>query len=235
MKQLIKNTLFSLICGLLLVAGAPARAGWVTLPGLMAGGHSLSVKVASIKERRFMTTVRQQYDYSCGSAALATLLTYQYHDPLNEEAAFKAMWERGNQEKIQREGFSLLDIKEYLEANGYTANGYVAPLDKLVEVGVPAIVLIKDNGYNHFVVVKGMRGGKVLLGDPSAGSRIVPRADFEKMWMNGILFVITGKKEKAVFNARSDWQVLPGAPLNIAAGSDNLAGIGLWQYGSFNF
>lgn len=231
----MKCTLFSLIGALLLAIAMPACAGSVMMPGLMAGGASLAVKVTSLKERRFLTTVRQQYDYSCGSAALATLLTYQYHDPVSEEAAFKAMWDRGDKEKIRREGFSLLDIKEYLETSGYAANGYVAPLDKLAEVGVPAIVLVKDNGYNHFVVVKGVRNGKVLLGDPSVGSRIVPRAEFEKIWMNGILFVITDKKDKAVFNARNDWQVLPKAQLNIAIGPDSIARIGLLRPGLLNF
>lgn len=231
----MKSIIFILIGALLLAFEAPASAGWVMMPGLMSGGHSFAVKMNSLKERRFLSTVRQQYDYSCGSAALATLLTYQYRDPVSEEAAFKAMWERGDQEKIRREGFSLLDIKEYLEASGYGANGYVAPLDKLVEVGIPAIVLIKDNGYNHFVVIKGMQGSSVLLGDSSVGSRIVPRTEFEKMWMNGILFVITDKKDKAVFNARSDWQTRPKAPLDVATGHDSLARVGLMRSGSFDF
>lgn len=90
----MKSAVISLICALLLVIGTPAGAGWVTMPGLMAGGHSLAIKVDSLKERRFLSTVRQQYDYSCGSAALATLLTYQYRDPVSEETAFKAMWEQ---------------------------------------------------------------------------------------------------------------------------------------------
>jgi uncharacterized protein len=199
----------------------------MVIPGMIAGGYSASVKVTSIKERRFLTTVRQQYDYSCGSAALATLLTYQYQHPVSEEAVFKEMWSRGNQEKIRREGFSLLDIKEYLQANGYDANGYVAPLDRLVKVGVPAIALVNDNGYNHFVVVKGVQKDKVLLGDPSAGTRVMPRPLFEKMRVNGILFVIVGKREEAVFNAENDWKTRPGAPLGTAVSAENLANVAL--------
>jgi len=202
---------------------------------MMVSGYSARAKVSSLKERRFRTTVRQQYDYSCGSAALATLLTFQYQDPVSEEAIFKAMWNVGDQEKIRHEGFSLLDIKEYLEANGYQANGYVAPLDKLVEVGIPAIALIKDNGYNHFVVIKGVQNGKVLLGDPSVGSRIVSRTEFEKMRPNNILFVIVGKRERVVFNTRNEWQFRPQAPLGAAAGPDNMANIGLLHLGPNDF
>jgi hypothetical protein len=218
------------------MAGTPASAGWVVLPGLMAGGdQGLAIRATSLKELRFLTTVRQQYDYSCGSAALATLLTYQYRDPVSEETAFKAMWDRGDKEKIRQEGFSLLDIKEYLEASGYAANGYVAPLEKLVEVGVPAIALINEKGYNHFVVVKGVKDDSVLLGDPSVGSRIMSRADFGKMWVNGILFVITGKKDRAVFNARSEWQILPKSPLQLASHHDSMARIGFLRPGSLGF
>jgi len=54
------------------------------------------------------------------------------------------MWQYGDQEKIQREGFSLLDIKNYLNSRGYSADGYEAPLSKLSEARIPAIALIKD-------------------------------------------------------------------------------------------
>lgn len=232
----MKRMAFSLIGALLLMAGTPACAGWAVLPGLMAGGgQGLAIKATSLKELRFLTTVRQQYDYSCGSAALATLLTYQYRDPVSEEAAFKAMWDRGDKEKIRQEGFSLLDIKEYLEASGYAANGYVAPLDKLVEVGIPAIVLINEKGYSHFVVVKGVQDDSVLLGDPSVGSRIMPRAEFGKMWLNGILFVITAKKDRAVFNARSEWQIRPKSPLQLALHHDSMIRMGILRPGLINF
>jgi len=181
-------------------------AGEVNLYGLPgASSGSYTVRVTSLKEAKFLRTIKQQYDFSCGSAALATLLAYHYGDPVTEAAIFQYMYERGNQAKIQREGFSLLDIKNYLESHGYTADGFETSLDKLAEVGVPAIVLISDNGYHHFVVVKGVQAGKVLVGDPSMGSRIISRPEFEKLWSNGIVFVITSKRDLATFNASVEW------------------------------
>lgn len=206
-----------------LFGAAAAQAGWVTIPGT----GSVTVKVSSLKERQFRTIVRQKYDYSCGSAALATLLTFHYHDPISEENAFQAMWEHGDQEKIRREGFSLLDIKLYLESRGYSADGYEASLDKLAQVGIPAIALIRDNGYNHFVVVKGVRKGQVAVGDPSAGARIIPRDEFEKMQINRILFVINDARDKVVFDSKQDWHIREKAPLGIAAGPSDLANITL--------
>lgn len=223
----MKSALLLFVFVLVLMTNTSAKAGSIDIPAMIAGGYSANIKVTSLKERRFLTTVRQQYDYSCGSATLATLLTFQYQHPVSEETVFKEMWSKGNQEKIRREGFSLLDIKEYLKAHGYTANGYLAPLDKLVEVGIPAIALINDNGYNHFIVIKGVLKDKVVMGDPSAGTRIIPREIFEKMRVNGILFVIIGEHENAVFNAESDWQTRPMAPLGTAISPNILANVAM--------
>lgn len=189
------------------------------------GSYYLNVPVESYKERPFRTTIRQQHDYSCGSAALATLLTYHYDRKVSEREVFDAMYALGDQQKIQREGFSLLDIKRYLEAKGYRANGYKAPLTQLLKVGVPAIVLIQENGYNHFVVVKGVTDSAVLVGDPSLGSRIIPRKRFAQLWTNGILFVIDDAKEEAVFNRSAEWRVREMAPLSAAISRDGLANI----------
>ena len=126
-------------------------------------------------------------------------MAYHYGDAVTEARCFSTCTSEGTRPKIQREGFSLLDIKLYLESHGYTADGFETSLDKLAEVGVPAIVLISDNGYHHFVVVKGVQAGKVLVGDPSMGSRIISRPEFEKLWSNGIVFVITNKRDLADF------------------------------------
>lgn len=210
---------------MLALMSGQAKAGWVTVPGADSG--QMNVKVMSFKERQFRAIVRQQYDYSCGSAALATLLTYQYDDPTSEASIFRAMWDQGDQPKIKREGFSLLDLKRYLETRGYSADGYAATLDKLAGVGIPAIVLIRDNGYNHFVVIKGIAGDKVAVGDPSLGARVIPRARFEKMLSNKIIFVINGLNEQAAFNRPLDWHVREKAPLGLAMGADNMADVTL--------
>src|SRR5215216_3031977 len=143
---------------------------------LTAGvGSRMLLNVWSLRELKIRSVILQQYDYSCGSAAMATLLTYHYDHPINEEVAFRAMFDNGDQDKIQREGFSLLDMKRFLDAQGYLADGFEVSLDDLANAGVPAVVLLVDNGYHHFVVIKGIRNNKVLLGDPAVGMRVVTR------------------------------------------------------------
>ncbi|MGH9962149.1 MAG: C39 family peptidase, partial [Pyrinomonadaceae bacterium] len=153
---------------------------------------------------------------------------------VTEQHIFKAMYERGDQQNIRREGFSMFDMKSYLEANDFEANGYRAPLEKLSKVGVPAITLIQDNGYNHFVVVKGLRNGDVLVGDPSVGTRAIPRDKFDAMWRNRILFVVTNR-EKALFNIALDWRAQKKAPLDLGISRDSLVNGTLLRRGPNDF
>ena len=209
---------------LLLMVTQPARAGTMMVTG--SSGGSFSVKVTSIKEARFSSTIKQQYDFSCGSAALATLLTYHYQTPVSEQEVFKAMYDIGDQQKIRTHGFSLLDMKKYLDAHGFNAGGYHASLDKLAAVGVPAIALINIKSYKHFVVIKGVTKKDVLLGDPASGTKTVPRAEFERSW-NGLLFLVRNKKEiaKNHFNMDRDWHVREKVPLGVAMSNANLANV----------
>ena len=210
-----------------------ARAGSVDLPVQVGGGYS--VQVASLKESRFHATVRQQYDFSCGSAALSTLLKHHYDYAVTEDAVFQDMFARGDQAKIRQEGFSLLDLKMYLEVRGFTADGFEASLDALQTAGIPAIVLVKENGYSHFVVVKGVRPDRVLVGDPSGGTRVLPRRQFEALRVNQILFVITNKSDVARFNVASEWNAAPGAPIIDGINRDGVAASLLMKRGPSDF
>lgn len=216
-----------------LVAAGAARAGTLVLP--VEAGGAFSVPARSLQEARFSATVRQQYDFSCGSAALSTLLTHHYGVPVSEQTVFEEMYRQGDQARIRQQGFSLLDMKRYLEQHGFTADGFQASLDALREAAIPAIVLVNENGYNHFVVVKGLQGGRVLVGDPSGGTRALPQATFEAVWVNHILFVINNRMEQARFNLASDWRVAPSAMLGEGVPRNGLAGVVLPRLGPSDF
>lgn len=200
-----------------------AFAGTVWLPGLA----DVHVPAASIQELKFDEVVRQQYDFSCGSAALATLLTYHYDAPTDEMTAFNFMYERGDKARIAQAGFSLLDMKRYLEAYGYQADGYQANLETLEKAGIAAIALINYRGYRHFVVVKGVRNGRVLLADPALGTRLVTEEEFVSSWENGVLFIIRNKPEigRQNFNTDAQWNALAYAPLGAALAPSDLAAL----------
>lgn len=206
------------LCTLLaLGADWEARAGSIPLGGPPAGGGTAALKVESFQERKFSTTIAQQHDFSCGSAAVATLLTHTYGVPTPEKDVFDSMFSQGDKAIIGAEGFSLLDMKQYLARRGLQAEGFRAPLAKLVEVGVPAIVLINVRGYNHFVVLEGVQDGRVLLSDPAVGTRTMPVSEFMPRW-NGIFFLIRGDVARAQrrFNDAKTWATMPGGPSILA-------------------
>jgi uncharacterized protein len=210
-----------------------AEAASVELPYQIGGAYSVPVK--SIREARFAGTIRQQYDFSCGSAALSTLLTHHYGLHVAEDAVFTEMYQLGDQAKIRVEGFSLLDMKRYLATHGFDADGFQEPLDKLAAAKIPAIVLINEGGYNHFVVVKGVRDGRVLIGDPAGGTRAVPESAFRSAWVNEVLFVISNRQEVARFNVDVDWRAAPLAPIGASVAREGLGGIVIPRLGPADF
>lgn len=206
----------------LFASGYTASAGSV---GLSSGfGGAFSINVVSLKEARFKSVIKQQYDFSCGSAALATLLKFHYDYPVTEEKIFTAMYEAGDKEKIKKLGFSLLDMKKHVENIGLKADGYRLNLDKLQKVGVPAITLINTRGYKHFVVLKGVTDDEVVVGDPAMGVRVMSRDSFEKIW-NKIAFVVRNKASlgRKHFNLEDDWGVRVKAPFGTALSRQTLS------------
>jgi len=178
------------------------------------GAGIYQAPVTSLRDMPFRTVVRQQYDFSCGSAALATLLHFHYGLPINEGAVFQAMYAAGDQPKIQRVGFSMLDMKNFLKTRGFEANGYRRTAPDLRDMQQPAIALIRVGSYRHFVVVKGVRADKVLVGDPAQGMKVFPIKDFERAW-NGILFIVDSAPGRSgAFNKREEWTSLQHGPFD---------------------
>jgi len=225
------SRLCAVVLAFFALGGTASEASSIILPG----GGEYRLRVTSIKEARFAATLHQQFDFSCGSAAIATLLTYHYDYPVTEQLVFEEMYARGDQEKIRHEGFSLLDMKSFLESHGFQADGFQQPLDSLLEARLPAIVLISENGYYHFVVIKGMRNGRLLLGDPSTGTRAMSRRTFESIWVNKLLFVIHNRQDSALFNSVEDWRVAPQAPLGLGVNRDGLQNVTMPKFGPGEF
>ena len=202
---------------------------------LSLAGADVAVPVTSLHQSRLAGTLLQQYDFSCGAAAVATLLTHHYGYPTTEATVFEHMFRSGDQQKIRTQGFSLLDMKRFLKAHGFEADGFEQPLEKLAEAGVPAIALINENGYQHFVVIKGLRGDRVLIGDPANGTRAMPRQRFIASWPSGLLFVVHNRMSAARFNQASDWRAAPKAPLTAGVNQGSQLGTTLPKHGPGDF
>jgi len=140
---------------------------------------------------RFDRVVLQQWDITCGAASLATILTFQHGDPVTEREVIEGMLGYTTLRRVrQRLGFSLLDLKLYAEARGYTAVGYGGlTVPELAALG-PAIVPIRAGASRHFIVFRGLYRGLLLLADPAVGSRVMPVAEFERAWVDRIAFTV---------------------------------------------
>lgn len=146
-------------------------------------------QVMSLLEMRQENVVIQKWDLSCGAAALTTLLDYQHGENLTEKEVAMHLMKR--EEYIRdpsvvqrREGFSLRDLKRYVDDIGYKGIAYGKLGLKELEQMAPIMVPIKTRGYNHFVIVRGMRGNRILIADSAWGNRTMLISDFMDGWIN---------------------------------------------------
>ncbi len=151
--------------------------------------------VRSMLEIRDEQVVRQQWDLSCGAAAIATVLTYQLNHPVSEREVALAMLRHTSPALVrQRLGFSLLDLKAYAATHGFAVAAYEQmSLDDLDPLA-PAITPIRAHGLPHFVVYRGRRDGRVLIADPAFGNRTLSEDAFRAAWANGIGFIVFDPK-----------------------------------------
>lgn len=188
---------------------------------------AFNIPVQSRKAMKWNSVVQQQYDFSCGAAAIATLLTFHYDHPTSEDQVFKIMYDKGDKQQIQTTGFSMLDMKLYLDALGLKSDGFRMTLEKFAKIGVPGITMINTKGYNHFVVVKGIKGNRVLVADPALGTRVIPREDFDQQWNGAILAARESIRiARQHFNETHDWRIQAKSPLG--TGVDR-SGLGLYS------
>jgi predicted double-glycine peptidase len=208
----------------LFAALAPYSAVGQVHLGPEAAGANYQVQVMSWVDIPFRSVVRQRYDFSCGSAAVATLLTYHYGRATSEQQTFGEMWKKGDQAIIMRSGFSMFDMKNYLQGIGLHAEGFRMTMEDLAKAKRPAIVLIDMNGFKHFVVVKGVKNDVVLVGDSILGLTKYSTAEFGKMW-NGIALAIVAEADASDvdYNLVRDWVPWSQAPVEA---NSQLASIG---------
>ncbi|WP_298307786.1 C39 family peptidase [uncultured Erythrobacter sp.] len=148
--------------------------------------------VSSWRMRKFTNLVRQQTDFSCGAAALATIFNFAYDKNTSEQQVLVNMLKIADPDVIREKGFSLLDMKNYVLAVGMTGQGYEVEYDALQRLKVPGIALIDIKNYKHFVVVRKVSEDFIQIGDPALGNRTMSRRRFEDAW-NNVIFVIVGE------------------------------------------
>ena len=155
--------------------------------------------VTPLSETTHACMMRQNYDYSCGSAALGTILNSYLGENFTEKQIIQGLMEYGDKEQIKKlRAFSLWDMQKFVDVLGYKAGGYNAELSDLKNPELwPCIVPIELFGYRHFVVLKAIHKGHVFVADPWRGNGSYTVEQFMGMWYNSILFRVYPKYGRA--------------------------------------
>ena len=168
---------------------------------LNGGNTRVGKRVKSLLELRREQVILQNLDFSCGAAALATVLRYGFGEDTSERELISLIFvfgqtpEKGVKKYFKREGFTLLDLKRAARAKGFPSVGYKGMtfeelVETLEEEQLPILVPIRPMDYNHFVVVKGVHGNRLYFADPAFGNKTMTISQFIDVWIDGIGFII---------------------------------------------
>ncbi len=132
---------------------------------------------------------RQEFDYSCGSGALSTIMKYYYDQNISEKDVLDAVLEAkgiGKEKKKELEdtdmNLSFLDLKNYVKTKGFKAVGVALDLESLKKLKVPVILFVKIRKNEHFTVYRGMDKTNVYLSDPLFGNTKIKISKFKEMF-----------------------------------------------------
>jgi len=153
--------------------------------------NDMVVNVEPLASKKFKNVVRQAYDYSCGSAALTTLLDFYLGRNFQERQVMEGLLRFGETERIvERRGFSMLDMKRLVTELGHPSGGFKAEASDLENLDHPAIAPIQYAGFKHFVVIRTVYDGRVYVADPALGNISFTLHRFLEVWDNNVLFIV---------------------------------------------
>lgn len=162
--------------------------------------HSFHRHVKSWRQLQRENVVMQQRDYSCGAAALATLIRYHWDEDVTEMKLLidvvRMLTPEEMKERIKN-GLSLTDLRRLAVRTGYLATIGRLEFEKLREAKVPLIVGITVNDFDHFVVYRGTDGQYVYLADPARGNVRTPIPEFLEQWQENAVLVVVKRGVEA--------------------------------------
>lgn len=134
-----------------------------------------AIPIKSWKTLQDSRIIKQNLDYSCGAASLATILNEFYDQKITEDALLKVM-EKGDLRA------SFEDMQRALLQFGFRSTGYATSFEQLAKLKIPVVIYLKYRKDDHFSVLRGINENTVWLADPSLGNRTYNREQFLEMW-----------------------------------------------------
>jgi predicted double-glycine peptidase len=131
--------------------------------------------INSWKALRDFQVVKQELDYSCGAASLATILNEFYGMSVTEKDVLTRMGAKDRS--------SFQQLADVAPTYGVRAGGIMLSFNDLKQLQIPAIAYVQYRGDDHFTVIRGIRrDGVVHLADPSWGNRQLTAHQFRRIW-----------------------------------------------------
>ncbi len=137
-----------------------------------------SVPIKTWKDLRDSNIEKQDEDFSCGSASVATILRSFYGKNVYEKDILCEVIRIGGDGAA-----SFADLEQAVKKFGFKAIGLALSFGKLKSIKIPAIVYLRYRDKDRFSVIRGVNEeGLVWLGDPSWGNRKFTESHFKSMW-----------------------------------------------------
>jgi len=158
----------------------------------------------SLRDLRYERMIGQTTWYTCGPAAVATLLSLYFGLPVSEADALEvALAAMGEIAAVEESGVTALALKAVLEGHGIQTRGYRVTLEALADYfqrgGLPVILHV-TRPQLHYVLAEGLVAGQLVLADPSFGRRLMPLVAVEQeKGFSGIILVTLPGAELAEY------------------------------------
>jgi len=151
---------------------------------------------ATYRDQKYAGVIAQTTDYSCGAAALASLLTFFFGIPVDEHEVLALVEEqivgRGDVPSSES-GLSALDLRDAAYTAGLLTAGYRMNTQQLKDYfarsGLPVIAHV-TRPRQHYIVVVGVADEHVMIADPGWGAYVSTMKRFtEERGPSGVFIV----------------------------------------------
>ncbi|MBN2579608.1 MAG: hypothetical protein JXB10_11510 [Pirellulales bacterium] len=155
--------------------------------------HIVRKSPCNWKELKQRNIVMQSRDYSCGAAALATILRYFWGDAVSEEQVLEAITLNLTPAEFKdrvKNGLAISDLRLAAVKMGYASSIGTLSFYDLSKSKVPLVVGIETGGHKHFVVYRGTDCRYVYVADPIRGNIRITVQEFISQWQKKTILAV---------------------------------------------
>lgn len=211
---------------LALAALLGAAPGVAVVPAVAQEQESAVRRPEPYNKRHYKTVVRQTLDFTCGAAAVATVLTFYWDRPTTELEVLEVIRKRyTKKEWDQREerGVSFEDLIFVAKQLGYDGMGAKVGVDQLAQAAAPLIVHLDKGKFQHFTVLRRVAQDRFYFSDSVLGETSMAREDFEAQYTGNALAISDPRKK--LREGAPLWAVRDGTSVSRVVGDVIVRGV----------